>query len=264
VASEALFVMRDRARTALSGEQSAGNGYEDLDPIQYYTLGAEQWRLRKTWPPATDTSRLYLERDAHLSDSTPSSTDSFDRYNVDTTFQPAPGPSNILTDLAAAYPDRRASDSRTMHYTSGALTGKLEIGGAPQIHLWVNSTAADGEFFAYLEDVQEDESVQYVTSGGLRAIHRRVGGVDAGAQPRRHSYRRADAMPLVPGEPAEIIFDLAPTSYQFLSGHRIRTTFSGADTSKFATLPGPAPTWRIYHDRLRTSSLMLPVVKDGI
>jgi putative CocE/NonD family hydrolase len=240
------------------------NGYEDLNPIQYYTLGAEQWRLRKDWPPATDTSRLYLEQDAHLSDSTPSASDSFDRYDVDTTFQPAPGPSNILTDLAAAYPDRRASDSRTMHYTSGALTGKLEIAGAPQIHLWVNSTAADGEFFAYLEDVQEDESVQYVTSGGLRAIHRREGGVDAGAQPRRHSYRRADAMPLVPGEPAQIIFDLAPTSYQFLSGHRIRITFSGADTSKFATLPGPAPTWRIYRDRLRTSSLMLPVVKDGM
>ena len=151
-----------------------------------------------------------------------------------------------------------------MHYTSGALTGKLEIGGTPQIHLWVNSTAADGEFFAYLEDVQEDESVQYVTSGGLRAIHRRVGGVDAGVQPRRHSYGRADAMPLVPGEPAEIIFDLAPTSYQFLSGHRIRITFSGADTSNFAALPGPAPTWRIYRDRLRTSSLMLPVVKDGM
>ena len=71
-------------------------------------------------------------------------------------------------------------------------------------------------------------------------------------------------MPLVPGEPAEIIFDLAPTSYQFLSGHRIRITFSGADTSNFAALPGPAPTWRIYRDRLRASSLVLPVVKGGM
>ena len=180
------------------------------------------------------------------------------------TFRPAPGPSNVLTDLAAAYPDRRASDSQTLHYTSRVLTGKLEIGGTPQIRLWVNSTASDGEFFAYLEDVHEDESVQYVTAGCLRAIHRRMGGVDAAARPRQHSYRRADAMPLVPAEPAEIIFDLAPTSYQFLSGHRIRITFSGADTSKFAPLPGPPPTWRIYRDRLRSSSLMLPVVKDGI
>jgi len=70
--------------------------------------------------------------------------------------------------------------------------------------------------------------------------------------------------PNVPGEPAEIIFDLAPTSYQFLSGHRIRITFSGADTSNSAALPGPAPTWRIYRDRLHTSSLVLPVVKDGM
>jgi predicted acyl esterase len=60
--------------------------------------------------------------------------------------------------------------------------GKLEIGGAPQIHLWVSSTAADGGFFADLEDVHEDESVQYVTSGCLRAIHRRVDGVDTGAE----------------------------------------------------------------------------------
>lgn len=240
------------------------NGYKDLDPIQYYTLGAEQWRLRKSWPPATDTSRFYLEQNEQLSDSTPTSRDSFDRYDVDTTFQSARGPSNILTDLAEAYPDRRASDNRTVHYTSGTLTRQLEIGGSPQIHLWVSSTAPDGEFFAYLEDVREDGSVQYVTSGSLRAIHRRAGGITAGVQPRPHSYRRADAMPLVPGEPAEIIFDLAPTSYQFPGGHRIRITFSGADTSRFAVLPGPAPTWRIYHDRLRTSSLMLPVVKPGL
>jgi putative CocE/NonD family hydrolase len=106
------------------------NGYENLDPIQYFTLGAEQWRLRKSWPPASDPSRRYLERDAHLSDATPTSTDAFDRYNVDTTFRPAPGPTDILFDLGAAYPDRRVSDSRTLHYTSDALTGKLEIGGA--------------------------------------------------------------------------------------------------------------------------------------
>jgi hypothetical protein len=48
------------------------------------------------------------------------------------------------------------------------------------------------------------------------------------------------------GEPAEIIFDRAPTSYQFLSDHRIRITFSGADTSNFAALPGPAPTWATH------------------
>jgi uncharacterized protein len=240
------------------------NGYEEIDPIQYLTVGAEQWRLRKTWPPATESRRLYLERDMRLSDSIPSAADSFDRYTVDATFRPALGPTTVLTDLAAAFPDRRVSDRETLHYMSSRLTGNLEIAGYPLIHLWVSSTASDGEFFAYLEDVQEDGSVQYVTSGCLRAIHRRVVAVGTGAQPGRHSYRRADAMPLVPGEPGEVVFDLAPTSYQFRSGHRIRITLSGADTRSFATLPGPPPTWKIYRDNLRTSFLTLPLVKEGI
>ena len=189
-----------------------------------------------------------------MSESQPAPGDTFDAYTVNPVFRWVAGPGAILTDLSAGFPDRRISDRETLHYTSEPLTSKVEVGGAPETHLWVSSTAGDGAFFACLEDVGGDGAVQYVTSGCLRAIDRRLtpgGG---------HSYRRADAMPLIPGEPAELVIKLAPTSYQFSVGHRIRITFYGSDTAMFAALPGAAPQWRVFRGGSRASTLVLPVV----
>ena len=66
----------------------------------------------------------------------------------------------------------------------------------------------------YLEDVLPDGRSLALTEGILRSIHRRV---SAAPSPYRlevpyHSFRQADALPLVPGEPAEIELGLLPVS----------------------------------------------------
>ena len=51
------------------------------------------------------------------------------------------------------------------------------------------------------------------------------------------SESRADALPLVPGEVAELSFDLWATSVLFRAGHRIRVALAGADADTFLRYP---------------------------
>ncbi len=117
----------------------------------------------------------------------------------------------------------------------------------------------------YLEDVTPEGDVHYVTEGELRAIHRRRQSTEAIENPSRalpiHTFRRADAAPLIPGEVVPLIVELLPTSYQFKQGHRIRIALAGADKDHFQALDGPAPTWEIWHTPNQPSQIELPVVR---
>ena len=74
------------------------------------------------------------------------------------------------------------------------------------------------------------------------------------------SFRRADAQPLIPGEPAELVFDLEPTSYLFGAGHRVRLSLAGAERDHFARVPAAGEVrLRFHRDRLRPSRLELPI-----
>jgi predicted acyl esterase len=72
---------------------------------------------------------------------------------------------------------------------------------------------------------------------------------------------RADAAPLVPGEIAELVFDLPPTSYQFEKGHAIRVAIADADKDRFALLQtDPPPTLKVHRTALHASAIELPVI----
>jgi putative CocE/NonD family hydrolase len=160
------------------------------------------------------------------------------------------------------YPDRNSTDEKLLCYTSPTLDVDPEVTGHPVITLYVSSTATDGEFFAYLEDVDGKSKVTYVTEGELRAIHRKL---STDPPPYKqvgpyHSFKRADAMPLAPGQVAELVFGLQPTSYLFKRGHSIRVALAGADKDHFALLPGPPPTWEIQRNAAHASHIDLPVM----
>ena len=63
---------------------------------------------------------------------------------------------------------------KLLFFFSMPLDVDTEVTGHPVITLYVSSTATDGEFFAYLEDVDANSTVTYVTEGELRAIHRKL------------------------------------------------------------------------------------------
>jgi putative CocE/NonD family hydrolase len=234
----------------------------------YYTMGEERWKKTKVWPVAgTKTMRLYMASDNSLSESAPTLTAGADNYQVD--FEASTGEKNRWrTQLGGqvVYPDRAEEDRRLLTYTSQPLTSDTEITGYPVINLYVTSTRTDGAFFVYLEDVDETGKVTYLTEGQLRAIHR---SVSKDAPPYTtlvpyHTYRKKDAMPLVPGEIAELKFGLLPTSVLIKKGHLIRVSIAGHDKSVFARIPTEGtPTVSVARNRQHASFVDLPVVRNS-
>jgi putative CocE/NonD family hydrolase len=234
-------------------------------PVRYYTMVEDRWKQAADWPPEAVSIAYYLGGEGALGRVPPVEDGGSDVYEVD--FSVGTGHESrwdtLLGDWPVAYPDRAEQDRRLLVYETEPLDADLEVTGHPRVTLYVASTAADGAFFAYLEDVAPGGAVTYVTEGMLRALHRKLAiepSPLAGIVPL-HSYLRADAWPLIPGEVAELRFGLFPTSYLFRRGHRIRLAFAGADRDHFARIPAEgSPSWHVVRDRSRPSRLLLPAV----
>jgi hypothetical protein len=223
-----------------------------------------RWKAASSWPPPAEPVRYHLAQEGSLGTEPPREGTASDRYLVDYTHGTG-GESrwNSLMGWPANYPDRAEADRKLLVYDSPPLERDLEVTGHPVATLYVASTADDGVFIAYLEDVGQDGSVTYVTEGVLRGIHRKL-GEQKPPYPMvvpYHSFERKDGRPMVPGEVAELVFDLLPTSYLFERGHRVRVALAGADRDHFALIPPQAPpTWTLFRDAAHPSHVTLPVV----
>ena len=223
-------------------------GVFDEAPVAYYTLGEERWKFASTWPPpGTRTETFYFDEDHRLGTTAPVAEAAADTYEVDFTAGTGTGSRwvSLVNPLhePIGYPDRREEDGKLLCYTTAPLEAPVEVTGHPLVTLHVSSTADDGAFFVYLEDVAPDGEVTYVTEGMLRALHRRL---TDDPPPYRtvtpyRSFLRKDGRPLVPGETAELVFDLYPTSYRFEAGHAIRVALAGADKDHFVFIPDEPP-----------------------
>ena len=239
--------------------------------ISYYTLGADRWSSTTTWPPeGFEDETWFLGDGRSLSMQPPEAENGADEYKVD--FEVTTGRHNRwFTNNGGGgdvvYGDRREMDNRLLTYTSEPFGEDREITGHPVITLFVRSTHEDGLFIAYLEDVAPNGRVTYITEGQLRAIMRKV----SDEQPLyrkigpHHSQLRADAMPLVPGEVAELNFELWATSVLIRKGHRLRIAIAGADKDTFAHYPldGGLPTINVERNSRYPSRIVLPFEMDA-
>lgn len=234
--------------------------------VHYFTMGEEKWKSSDTWPPKAEIVGYYLRENSQLMLAAPEKAGSFDEYKVDQTHGTGKFARwNTLLDagLMARYPDRKNQDEKLLVYDSEPLANEMEVTGHPVVRLWVSSTADDGAFFVYLEDVAPDGTVRYVTEGQLRALHRKI---SRESDPTNsigpyHSFKKADAQPLQPGVPAELAFGLQPVSYLFKKGHRIRVAVAGADKDHFVMIPKEPPVIKLYHQTELASRIELPVIE---
>ena len=188
-----------------------------------------------------------------------------DRYRVDFTL--ATGPHTRYGRLAAFdvrdyYTDWDGRDARMLCYTSEPFSADHELSGHPVVTLHLSASEADAALHVYLEDVAPDGTCRYVTEGMLRALHRKERAAPHHHQVvgPYHSYARADAAPLVPGEVATLRFSLLPTSWRFAAGHRLRVAIAGADADNFGQVPhGRPPVLAIHRGGVHASSIVLPL-----
>ena len=234
--------------------------------LYYFTIGEEKWKTTNTWPVAgTTTTRWYLDANNSLSLKPPVADAGADKYAVN--FEATTGAKNRWHTQVGGdvvYPDRAEEDKKLLTYTSAPLESDVEITGHPVVTLFLTSTHADGAFYVYLEDVDENGKVTYLTEGALRGIHRRI----SKEQPPikifvpYHSFKKADAAPLVPGEVAEIKFGLQPISALIKKGHRLRVAIAGHDKDTFIRVPAEGtPTIAVQRNKRGMSSIELAIVK---
>ncbi|MCB2114511.1 MAG: CocE/NonD family hydrolase [Parvularculaceae bacterium] len=211
--------------------------------INYYVLGADEYRSSKVWPPSdTSGATFYLGEGGSLL--TQSGREGADEKAVDFTHNTG-RETRWSTQFGTppAYLDRRAESEKLMTYDTAAFEDAIEIVGTPVVDLMVSTLTDDPAFFVYLEDVAPDGTVTYITEGVLRAIHRRPAAqsdlaYDKG--PAAHSFLRKDATPVKPGEVMNVEFALNPVAVRIAQGHRLRLAIGGADACCFRRLSNGA------------------------
>jgi putative CocE/NonD family hydrolase len=241
-------------------------GLDSQKLFYYFTIGEEKWKVTSTWPVAgTRMMRWYLDAGNTLAKNAPAANSGADSYTID--FTATTGEKNRWHTQVGGqvfYPDRAEEDKKLLTYTSAPFEADTEITGHPIIDLFLTSTATDGAFFVYLEDIDEKGIVTYLTEGTLRALHRKI---STETPPYKmlvpyHSFKKKDAMPLVPGQIAELKFGLQPISALIKKGHRLRIAIAGADKDSFARIPAQGTsTITVAHNRKNASSIELPVVQ---
>lgn len=252
------------------------NGIMAEAPIRYYTVGApegQEWRSATQWPlPNEQPTQFYFQggpsgsvksvNDGLLSPQPPTDDGGRDDYTVD--YLTTSGTATRWTNGyggALGYRSMTPNDEKGLTYTTRLLDSDVEVTGHPVIHLWVTSTASDGDFFVYLEEVHESGFSQYVTEGTLRASHRATSPAPYNYinLPYHPSYKK-DLVDL-PGEPVELVFDLHPISNVFDAGNRIRVTVTGADKDNALTpTASPPPTVSLHRRTVNPSRIILPVI----
>lgn len=230
----------------------------------YYTLGEEKWKQTSTFPlPNTQLETWYFQAENSLANSIPAQAGE-NRYTVD--FEASTGKTNRWqTQMArpVVYENRAKADQRLLTYTSAPLMRDVEITGYPVVTLYVESTQADSALFVYLEDVDEQGFVRYITEGQLRTIHHKLSNHTPpywSGMPYR-SFAREDGAPLPINTATTITFGLQPTSVLIRKGHQIRVAIGGADKYTFAPISAThPPQYKILYGGEQASFIQLPII----
>lgn len=235
--SDQLDLQSQFVRERLAGKKMARQ-------IHYYVLGAGEFRTTSTWPvPDALPWKLHLSADRVLAEQAGAAGRA--SHDVDLTVGTGER-TRWSTQIGTppAYGDRREIDRRLLTFDSAPVDKAMEIVGTPVVSLVLSARSDDPAVFAYLEDVAPDGRVTYVTEGMFRAIHRRPADrsslpYDQG--PAAHSFKRADAELVHPGEVMTLEFPLMPVAALIRPGHRLRLAIAGADKDWFTIYSNGQP-----------------------
>ncbi|WP_434310883.1 CocE/NonD family hydrolase [Hominifimenecus sp. rT4P-3] len=235
------------------------------EPPIYYNILPEkdaEWRFADQWPvPGVTWESFYLHsegqktvdsfHDGSLKEEPSAAWEEKDSFLSDYTVSDGECEPRDVIDL----------EQKGITYTSEILTEDVAVVGHPMLHLTVSTTGVDGDFFAFLLDVDEQGNSQIATEGMLRASMRstETAPYDFLGLPW-HPCREKDVKKLHPGKPVELVIDLKPTAQLFKKGHRIRLAITTSRSEYLFYREEPAPTVTIYHDARYSSYLYLPIL----
>lgn len=240
------------------------NGIDTDPPVHVFVVGANEWWSARDWPLAdTEDVRLYLHSNGHANTLKGDGSLSFEYPRVESAdaFRYDPrDPIKVLWDMHEGPVDDRIPTLRDdcLCYTSEVLGEPLDVVGWVTCCLYASSSALDTDWHVRLVDVHPDGTARFICRGALRARFR-----ESPEAPRL----------LEPDECTRFEFSMDACGVRFGQGHRIRVEISSSwfplwdrNTNSGAENPWKDSTivianQRVYHERGRASSVVLPVVQ---
>jgi hypothetical protein len=254
----------------LKGEDDAWSA--DTPRVQYYAMGANEWRGAENWPPQeAEMVRLYLHSggdansrygDGRLSFDPPQAVQPADSFVYDPMVPVLTIGGGDCCNGGIVQPgarDQRPVEVRddVLVYTSDVLSEPLNVTGFIDAVLHVSSDAPDTDFAVKLVDVAPDGTAWIVDDTILRARYR--DGFDTPRMMEEGEVYRLDFSPMT-------------SSIVFQPGHRIRVEVTSSNFPKFVRNLNTGgsnyderdprvATNAVHHAPGRESYLELPVVR---
>lgn len=244
------------------------NGIQHEAKINYFTISKEAWDTASAWPPAGTRLQEWRFQDTLLTQTPMASATPFTerRFRINYGFGTGGGARwNSLTPLFRGEPHTNylnwgSKTAGCLSYYSQPLQHPITLTGEAIFTLYLAADAEDGAVLVFLEEVEANGSVHYITEGQLRLMQRKV---DAKPLYKRngpsHSYRRQDLQPMPIGEPEELKITSLPISYAISAGSRLRITVVGADKGHSDEVKEKPTDYVIYAGDSYPSSVVLPV-----
>jgi hypothetical protein len=258
----------------------------DFPKAWMFATGVNEFRKHDAWPPrSVRPLALSLQPGGRLAEiaPAPAAPRSFDEYVSDPN-RPVPYVGYVASGMTSDYmtEDQRFAATRpdVLVYSTGPLDEDLTVAGPISVSLTVSSTGTDSDFVVKLIDAYPGNYPQPEPSAAVagQPVQRppsnyvRMGGYQqlVRGEPFRAKFRRGfeTPVPLVPGEPSEIRFDLPDVYHVFRPGHRLIVQVQSSwfplvdrNPQRFMDIPKARSgdfqkaTQRVYHG----STLTLPV-----
>jgi putative CocE/NonD family hydrolase len=246
------------------------NGIDKEEPFNYFSIGEEKWKTSTVWPPKNvEEVKYFLSADNTLQHIAEDVKEGLLNYKVN--YHASSGNTSRYNSVTALYmngptdyPDRKEVSAQLLNFTTKPFEEDVVLTGHPVVDIFWSANANDATIFAYVEEVQPDGKVVYVTEGTMRPMHRKVVATDYKYPGPFHSYKQEDALPYNAGETVQLSFDCAPISYQFKKGSSLRISIAGADIQHF-DLPKEIPTeFNVTVSNAMPSSVTLPLIKEKV
>jgi len=240
------------------------NEVTNWPPVRIFLMGANRWLDLENWPPEGVAYRPIFFHEGSgpsaeslnngdLSFTRPESAERPDSFAYD----PEDPVSNLLTYPDFGPKDHRPVEGRMLTYTSDPLEQDLTVVGPVKAVLYGLSSAPDTDWVVRLCDVGPDGRSLSVCDGILRARY-------------RNSPERPELM--TPGQIYPFEVDLWATAQVFEAGHRLRVQVTSSDFPRYdrnlntggpfgEEVRGQVALNTVFHDPLRPSHLVLPVVE---
>jgi len=215
-------ILKPFLRKYLHGEKDI-----EIAAVTVFESGKNRWRKFDQWPPAGDTTRLYLQAEGGLTFSAPDSNSPGTEYLSDpaSPVPYAPRPNWALGyDHDVVYEkwarwlveDQRFVEGRpdVVTWVSDPLEHPITIRGAVTAHLFAETTGTDADWVVKLIDVYPDDALNFEMSGFQMMIS---GDIFRG----RYREDLTQATPIVANEVLEYTIPLPHVNHTILPGHRL-------------------------------------------